>query len=223
MPDPAPPARRRGRGERAGLDRDAIVAAARSLDPEAVTMQAVADVLGVDRKALNHHVGGREGLRELLAADTFTRRFAEIHIDPRSDWRDACRAFAEGTRRALLASGNLALQFRTASVSAVSAIRPAEAVIERMLAAGFDRVTAGRALLLLTTISAGFARDEVIGRTSGGHPQVAEFRDLMAHERPAGLDVLQQLDESGFEAFSDEQFAFDVDAFVTAMEARLRG
>lgn len=213
--------RRRGRGERAGLDAAAIVAVARELDPATLTMQEVADALGVDRKALNHHVHGREGLVELLAADAFGREFARIEIDPDAHWQDACRAFAEGTRRALLASGALAVHFHTASEAAVAAIRPAEIVVERMIAAGFDEVTAGRALLLLTTISGGFARDEVMSTRKGGHPQVAEFRTLMASERPADLDVLRRLDATGFEAFSDEQFAFDVDAFVAAMAARL--
>lgn len=159
--------------------------------------------------------------RPRLAADAFAREFARIRIAPDADWQDACRTFAEGTRRALLASGALALHFHTASETAVAAIRPAEIVVERMIAAGFDEVTGGRALLLLTTISGGFARDEIMSTRTGGHPQVTEFRKLMASERPAGLEVLRRLDATGFEAFSDDQFAFDVDAFLAAMAARL--
>lgn len=213
--------RRRGRGERAGLDRAAIVAVARKMDPATLTMQSLADALGVDRKALHHHVPGRDGLMDLLAADVFAREFAHIRIDPDAHWQDACRAYAAGTRRALVASGTLALHFHAASDIAVAAIRPAEDVIERMVEAGFAEATAARALLLLTTISSGFARDEVMSADSGEHPHVAEFRELMATERPEGLDVLRRLDASGFEAFSEEQFAFDVDAFLAGIAALL--
>ncbi|MFT4212288.1 MAG: TetR/AcrR family transcriptional regulator C-terminal domain-containing protein [Microbacterium sp.] len=213
----SPAARRRGRGERAGLDRTAIVAVAREMDPATLTMQSLADALGVDRKALHHHVPGRDGLMELLATDAFAREFARIRIAPDADWQDACRTYAAGTRRALVASGSLALQFHTASDVAVAAIRPAEAVIERMVAAGFDEVSAGRALLMLTTIAGGFARDEIMSAGSGGHPQVAEFRELMAAQHPAGLDVLRRLDANGFEAFSDEQFVFDVEVFLAGI------
>ncbi|MFT4307024.1 MAG: TetR/AcrR family transcriptional regulator C-terminal domain-containing protein [Microbacterium sp.] len=210
-------AHRRGRGERAGLDRTAIIAAAREMDPATLTMQSLADALGVDRKALHHHVTGREGLLELLATDAFAREFARIRIDPDADWRQACRVYAAGTRRALVASGSLALQFRAASDVAVAAIRPAEAVIERMVEAGFGEVFAGRALLMLTTLAGGFARDEIMSARGGGHPQVAEFRELMSAQHPAGLDTLRRLDASGFEAFSDEQFAFDVDVAIAGI------
>ena len=38
------------------------------MPPEELTMQAVADVLGVDPKALNYHVGHRDGLRDSVRA-----------------------------------------------------------------------------------------------------------------------------------------------------------
>ncbi len=215
----APVPHRRGRGERAGLDRAAIIAAARGMDPTTLTMQSLADALGVDRKALHHHVPGREGLMELLAADAFAREFARIRIDPGASWEDACRAYAAGMRRALGASGSLALQFRAASDVAVAAVRPAEAVIERMVAGGFNEAAAGRALLLLTTVAGGFARDEVMAAQAGGHPQVSEFRALMAAERPDGVDALRRLDESDFEAFNDAQFAFDLDVLLAGLAA----
>lgn len=218
---PAGTAARRGRGERAGLDRATIVAAARSLDPATLTMQDVADALGVDRKALHHHVTGRDALLELLATDAALTGFSATRIAPDADWREACRLFADGLRSSLVASGSLALRFRTSTDAFVGAARPGEAVVERMLAAGFDEVTAGRGLLLLTTISVGFARDEVMSSLAGGHPQVSQFRAAMAGEHPTGMEVLRRLDESGFDPYGAEQFAFDVETFLTAMAARL--
>ncbi|GEB95603.1 hypothetical protein [Microbacterium lacticum] len=58
-------------------------------------MQEVANALGVDRKALNHHVTDRESLLELLAIDAFRTRFAEADVDLGDTWQDACRTYAE--------------------------------------------------------------------------------------------------------------------------------
>ncbi|WP_159499299.1 TetR/AcrR family transcriptional regulator C-terminal domain-containing protein [Microbacterium sp. 18062] len=216
----APPARR-GRGERAGLDRATIIAAARRIDPGTLTMQSLADDLGVDRKALHHHVNGRDALLEMVAEHVFLERMSATAIPPDADWRDACRVFAAGMRRSLVDSGVLAPHFRSTPVMTLSAIRPAEIVLERMLAAGFSEENAGRALLLLTTVGIGFAREEVADARNGGHPQIGPFRDLLARTPPADLGVLRRLDASGFDAYGDAQFTFDIDAVVAGLEAAL--
>jgi len=58
-------ATRRRQGVKAGLDLSKILSAASSIPVEDLTMQAVADRLGVDRKAVNHHVSDRETLIRL--------------------------------------------------------------------------------------------------------------------------------------------------------------
>jgi AcrR family transcriptional regulator len=183
-------------------------------------MQGVADELGVDRKALHHYVHGREGLLELLAEDVFLTRIGALEIPSDAAWPDACRTFAEGMRQSLVASGALVEHFRTLSRATLAAVRPAEVVLERLLAGGIDEVTAGRALLLLTTVATGFAREEVAAAGAGGHPQVAQFRGMLRETGATDLSVLRRLDESGFDAYGDAQFAFDVDAVIAAVEAR---
>ncbi|GIM93444.1 hypothetical protein [Paractinoplanes toevensis] len=51
--------------------------AARDMDPATLTMQAVAERLGVDRKALNYHVTDRDGLLELVAQETLSSLLGE--------------------------------------------------------------------------------------------------------------------------------------------------
>src|ERR1700759_3393894 len=85
---------RRTRGERAGLDIKTIIEAARTLEPEAITMQAVADPLGVDRSALNYYVTGRNALLELVAADAFSTHASQIEVPSDDGWQAACRAYA---------------------------------------------------------------------------------------------------------------------------------
>src|SRR5689334_6406529 len=53
----SPSPRRRGRPPT--IDRAGIVAAARRLDPKTLTLQAVADDLGVQRQSLSYHVADR--------------------------------------------------------------------------------------------------------------------------------------------------------------------
>lgn len=210
---------RRGRGSRAGLDLDRILAAARGMDPAGLTMQALADELGVDRKALNHHVTDREGLLELLAIDAFRRRFAAEDVDLGATWQDACRAYADTMRQSLADTGEWLAFFRFTNPHDLAIVGPAETVAERMLAAGFDEVTVSRAMHLLMTICSGFARDAVIGRREGGHPQIEALRAALASD-DGGYTALRDLVDARVDNFGDEQFRFDVDAFIAAMELR---
>ena len=75
-------------------------------------MQGVADVLGVDPKALNYHVGDRETLRELVAVDAFTVELSRMAIPHGGDWRDVLRGYAAALREAHVALGVLATYFR---------------------------------------------------------------------------------------------------------------
>ena len=120
---------RRGRGERAGIDRPAILAAARTMDASDLTMQGLADILGVDRKALHHHVSSREALLELLAEDMFLTRMSTTAIPDDASWDDACRSFADEMRRALVDSGALMTHFRVSSQVTLASVRPAEVVL----------------------------------------------------------------------------------------------
>lgn len=219
QPSPAPA--RRGRGTRAGLTREGIVEAARGLDPSTLTMQAVADVLGVDRKALNYHVRDRESLLELLAIDAMLAASSEVEVHPDADWREACRAWAYGMRDSVVATGALVSELRLTTPQELGALGPAEVVLEKLLAAGFEVETAARGMHLLSTISIGFGRDLVLSSGEGGHPQVAEVRRAL--RAAAGYDALRSLVSSGLDTYDDTQFEFDLAAFFGLMEGLRAG
>jgi len=214
--DPQPTARR-SRGSRAGLDVDRIVSAARGMDPETLTMQSLADALGVDRKALNHHVTDRQSLFELLALDAFRRRFGDAEVALGTTWQDACRAYARGMVESLLDIGAWSEHFRFTSQRDLALVGPAEAIAERMLAAGYDPVTVSRSMHLLATICTGFARDARSGRRTGGHPQIEELRRAL-DDVDGEYDALRRLVDARVDNFGDAQFEFDIDAFVAAIE-----
>lgn len=216
MTTPQQPARR-GRGSRAGLDRDRIIAAARDLDPATLTMQSLADVLRVDRKALNHHVTDRQNLFELLALDAFHRWFDDGEIALGDTWQDACRAYGRALAHALIDIGPWTAHIHFATQRDLAVVGPADITAERMLAAGFDAVTVSRAMHLLATIAAGFARDALVGRRAEGHPDIEELRRALdqASDTYPGL---RELVDARVDNFGDEQLAFDLDAFIAAIE-----
>ena len=122
--------------------------------------------------------------------------------------------------RSLVDVGPWLPYFRFTSPRDLAIVGPADVIAERMLAAGFAPVTVSRAMHLLVTICRGFAQDAVIGSREGGHPQVEDLRQALMSERE-GYAALRTLIDARVDNYGEEQFAFDIDAFLAAME-RLR-
>lgn len=212
---------RRGRGVSVGLDPVAIVAAARELDPATLTVQAVADRLGVDRKAVAYHVAGREGLLQLLAEDAFTTRFEIVEIPPDADWQTGLRLVATAMRDILLGAGTLVTHIRFDPSTRAAALRPAEHVLTALVAGGFDEAAAVRAIALVTDVAMAHARGVLLNARAGGHPQRVELHEALSAAGAAGHPLLQHIDDTGFSTFDEEQFAFDLDVLIRGLEARL--
>ena len=82
----------RTRGRPPRISQEQIVSAARSVAGKNLTMQAVADALGVSRKALHYYVGDREGLLTLMVLDRFDRELAPVELPEDDEWRVTLRA-----------------------------------------------------------------------------------------------------------------------------------
>src|ERR1043165_669757 len=93
------------RGRPARINREQIVAAALGVPPAALTMQAVADVLGVDRKSVKYHIGDRETLLALMASAVFEAEFDRVPPPVDGDWRDVLRWYAYRARNAITQLG----------------------------------------------------------------------------------------------------------------------
>ncbi len=215
--------RGRQRGGPRRIRRADIVEAARTLPPEKMTMQAVADELGVDRKALNYHVVNREGLFRLVAADVFEENFRAVEIESETDWRGALRAWAEAVRAGTVATGALATYYRI-DRDDLTVLRPAEAVLASMSGAGFAAETAGRSLIFVTSFAMAAGRDAVLVALPGGHPQGTELRRAFEENADAeGYTSLRGLAAAGLNTAADldTQFAFEVDLFLGGLERSL--
>lgn len=222
----------RKRGGPARISRHLIVAAARDMDPQTLTMQAVADRLGVDRKALNYHVTDRDGLLRLLAANAFERTSAEAFkeyfeasgIAPDDDWRVAIRTWATTVRDSMVASG-IVSAFFPLGADTLSVLKPAEIVLQQMLRAGFDIRTAGRGLTFVTSFAMGVGRDILLENQLGEHPQASEVRALLAlGGDTSDYAAFLELTTTGINGPDDvaHQFEFEVEVFIAGMEQRLR-
>jgi AcrR family transcriptional regulator len=211
----------RGRGARAGIDRSRIAETARSLEPRSLTVQAVADELGVDRKAIHYHVSDREGLLRLAAQATFQSHFAAFTLDPASDWREAVASWARAIRDSLIATGSLADYFRLARGADDPLLGSIDALLRILLDAGFAEKTALRGLVFLTGLAIGSARDIVIHQAEGGHPQMAEVARALS-EAPSGVfPTLRSVGETRPIGYEPEQFDFNLRVFVQGMEQEL--
>ncbi len=96
---------RRGRGRPPRIDQKQIVAAARAIAPGALTMQAVADALGVDRTTLHYYVGDRDGLLELVVADLFDSELRSLKLPENASWQEVLRAYGSAIRQGVLKLG----------------------------------------------------------------------------------------------------------------------
>ncbi|WP_194672283.1 TetR/AcrR family transcriptional regulator C-terminal domain-containing protein [Curtobacterium sp. VKM Ac-2887] len=210
------------RGGPARIDRAAIVEAARGMAPKDVTMQAIANVLGVDRTAINYHVSNRDGLLQLVAADVFEEQFESVVLLEEHGWEVVLRAWASAVRNSMVETGVLANYYRISGDN-LAVLRPAETVLQSMLRAGFDEEFADRTLVFVTNFAMAAGRDAVMVRAPEGHPQAPELRRaLEEHLDEGGYEAIRRMAETGLNAAGDvdRQFAFEVDLVVAAVAAR---
>jgi AcrR family transcriptional regulator len=195
-----------------------IVDAARAVDRDGLTLQAVADRLGVDRKAISYYVSGRQELVDLVAAQTIGEELGGLELP--EDWQEAIRAWAAATRAVMLREGSMALTIDHLPGGGI--LGSLDTLLQRLIAAGFDEGTAGRALYCLTgTVFAG-ARDTLLVERHGEHPTLAEVARVLGDLPAERLPHLRRL------SFADdprkgaeEQARFDIDLVVAGLQHHL--
>ncbi len=218
--DNAVGARRRGRPRQ--IDRERILSAARDLPPDALTMQAVAGALGVDPKALNYHVGGREGLRELVALDVFESELRRVELPADGDWRVVARSYAAAIRDAYLQVGVLATSFHLPAANGLGALAPVECLLQALVDAGFDAVQAGRALTQISETAYAAGRTAVLAAQNRVHPNVPEVADALEHAAAQDFPILRQVvAASGADQDGTDQFDFSLAVVIAGLERML--
>jgi TetR/AcrR family tetracycline transcriptional repressor len=213
--------RRRGRGRPPQISREQIVAAARSVPREDVTMKAVADALGVTRKALHYHVGDRDGLINLMVVDLFESELAGIDLPNDADWRIVLRAYARAFRDGVVQVGVPATHVQMRGMGGLAAMELAEHVIQSLLRAGFDAPLARRALTAISNVAFAAANIDLLKTQHGIYPHEAEISAALAqaleHQFPGLRGVLASARDDG----PDDEFEFELNLVLTGLEQAL--
>jgi TetR/AcrR family tetracycline transcriptional repressor len=189
------------------------------MNPDTLTMQAVAEQLGVDRKALNYHVSDRVGLLELVALDMLHAEVSLTELPEGADWREASRHLARGMRDGMVRTGAL-FEYVRMPVGGLSALAPAERYAEKLMDAGFTVEQASRALGFLAEFVFSSARDAIMIAKYGVHPQVAEIQNALEALPPEEHRTLRRLIVNQFQP-GDAQLDFDLQIFIAGLEKLL--
>lgn len=205
-------------GKRAGLDVDQIIAAARTLPLEKLSMQSLADTLKVDRKALHYHVKGRQSLFELLAHDAFSQRISQSRVSEAADWKEACRIYAHDLAESAAELAELVDYLWFNDVTNDLALQPVETLFKRLDKAGFTDEEAVRLVTALATLCLGHARDLAQAHKEATRTRkqllksalgAVESRDFPNLERIASLDI---------DTYSAEQLDFSIELILEGAE-----
>lgn len=219
-PDPAT-AKVVQRGRPRQINRERIVSAARDLAPNGLTMQAVADALGVDPKALNYHVGDRDTLRELVAVDVFESELCRLALVDGDDWRDMLRTYANALRDASVKLGVLVTYFRLPSTG-IGALKPVERILRILVDAGFTADEAGHALRLVSELGHAAGREAVFLAQGQAPPNVPEVATAIEGAAEGAFPVLQQVIAGRNDDASDvHQLEFSMNVVVEGLERLL--
>lgn len=179
-------------------------------------MKAVADALGVDRKALHRHVGNLDGLVDLVVADRFETELRRITLPANAPWQSLLTAYAHALRTGVagLSGVRPRLQLRGGTESLM--LPWAERVLNAMVNDGFSTYQAGSALTLVATIAI------TSGQTAEtvGHPHIPEITRAVGGgaQYPHLAEVITSR-LTGRE--SEHDFDFHLAVIVAGLEAQL--
>lgn len=209
----------RTRGRPARISRERIIAAARTITPEALTMQKVADVLGVDPKALNYHIGDRDGLRQLVVLDVFACELRRVKIPGGGDWRDVVSAYVHALREATIKLGVLAVAIHLPGRQGLGALDPVESVLQALVDAGLDVEEAGRTLTFITELAYAAGHDALRMAENPVHPDVPGISTALRSAAAEDFPVLRQVVAAQAGAAPDEgQFEFSLELVIAGLE-----
>lgn len=213
----------RARGRPPRISRRQIVAAARDVAGADLTMQAVANALGVSRKALHYYVGDREGLLTLVVTDLFERELTSVELPNGDDWRAVLRAYTVAFRDGLVQVGAATDFTRLRGIGAAAALALADRVLDALLAAGFSPDIARHGLTAASNIAQSAAHSSAAQTPSGMHRHRAQTSVALESEPPDTYPALRTVLASAESQRHDaeRQFDFELETLVSGLERLL--
>lgn len=204
------------------MSKEAIISAARSLPLDDLTMQSVADHLGVGRKSLYYHVNDRAALLRLVLLDRLQDRLRDADLTSIDDWRSVLHAFAYALRETLAEAGFAAAYFELSGLNAPAALEAFEYVLQTMVNAGFDVQTAGRAATFACDIAITSARYITAEESTDSQPQSLEVLRVMQSLPASSLPKLRQVIATRqSERTTSGAFEFEFEVLIAWLTQRL--
>jgi TetR/AcrR family transcriptional regulator, tetracycline repressor protein len=213
--------RQRVGGRPSQISREQIVAAARCIPQGELTMQAVADALGVSRKALHYYVGNRQGLINLVVADLFESALATVDLPRDADWQTVLQVWAHAIRDGVVQVGVGATYVQLRGMGGAAAMELSERVIESLVGAGFSHLLARRALTVVANVAFTHANIALLEEQHGIYPheyELATALDQAPDDKFPGLRHVLACAQSEDPSHS---FEFELDLAVTGLERAL--
>ncbi|WP_210237463.1 TetR/AcrR family transcriptional regulator C-terminal domain-containing protein [Martelella lutilitoris] len=214
--------RKRRPGKRAGLDVDQIIAAAKTLPLEALSMQSLADVLKVDRKALHYHVKDRQSLFELLARHTFSERLMQTRVREAADWKDACRIYARDLADSAAGLAELVDYLWFGDLMNDLPLEPVETMFRHLNEGGFTDEDAIRLMTVLSTLCLGHARDLAQAQKEVARTRSQLLKSALGAQTDHSFPNLERIASRGVDTYSADQLAFSIALIIAGAEDRLR-
>lgn len=210
-------------GKRAGLDVDQIIAAARAIPLESLSMQSLADALKVDRKALHYHVKDRQSLFELVARDAFAQHLAQRSVADAVDWKAACRNYAHSLAASAVALAGLADYLWFSDVMTDMSLESLEALFRHLQEAGFPDADAVRLVTVLATVCLGHARDLAQARKESTQTRPRLLKSALDAKAHSGFLNLERISALEVNTYGAEQLDFSIEVILAGADASLAG
>ena len=205
------------RGRPPSFTREELIAAARRLGPDAVSLPVVAAELGVARTSIYWHVRDREEIGELvLGAIIDEGETAQWAPDPSRSWNEVMESYARTTRGGLLAAEGWIRYATPRLVLGRAQLRAMDGLVERLRACGFSINDATRAYVFLFQVvlaSIGY----------GDAPVTGMHRALMTELEAVEAEDLATLREvvvAAAKTSPDAQFEYDLDCALRGIADR---
>ena len=185
-------------------------------------MQAVADALGVDRKALHRYVGDRDGLLELVVTDVFETRLSGVVLPREGAWQDVLRAYVTAIRDGIVQSGSVRTQYRLTGVPGSASLALAERVLHVLVEAGFSVDDAGGILTFVGDVAFSAARNVLLAANASDHPQLPEVAHALESLPPEDFPLLGHVIERRYAHSPGEQdFELSLRIVIAGLERLL--
>jgi AcrR family transcriptional regulator len=183
------------RGRPPSFSRSDLIAAARKIGPDAITLPALAAELGVARTSLYWHVRDRDEIGEVVLEAIFEETGGEWEPETGFSWDDVMASHARSVRRGLLAAGGW-IRYATPRIALGHAkLHAINALVERLTESGFSVEEAARAYtyvfrVVLASIGSGDAPVTEMHRALASRfDQAAEDEDLETLRRVVELEA----------------------------------